>query len=66
LYKYDKYFYSHELQFGFKSNFGCSSALFGMQQVVKYFRHVVAVFTPGSLLIELSYSRLIKIMQDRA
>ena len=37
LQKFEIYFNSHDLQFGFKSKFGCSAALFGAQQVVQYF-----------------------------
>jgi len=37
LYKFNKYFYSHDLQFGFKRKLGCNAALFGAQQVFRYF-----------------------------
>jgi len=38
LYKFNKYFCSHDLQFGFKCKLGCNAALvFGAQQVVRYF-----------------------------
>jgi len=37
LHKFKEFFYSHDLQFGFKRKFGCSAALFSAQQVVRYF-----------------------------
>ena len=37
LYKFNEYFYSHDLQFGFKRKLGCNAALFGAQQVFRYF-----------------------------
>jgi len=70
LHKFDKYFYSHDLQFGFKSNFGCSAALFGVQQVAKYFStrgsyvHI-ACLDASKAFDRVSHSRLIRKMQDR-
>jgi len=37
LHKFKEFFYSHDLQFGFKRKFGCNAALFSAQQVVRYF-----------------------------
>ena len=37
LLKFDNYFTSSELQFGFKKHLGCGPALFNIQQIIKYF-----------------------------
>jgi len=35
--KFNNFFVSHELQFGFKKGLGCPNAVFSVQQVVNYF-----------------------------
>ena len=36
--KFEEFLFSHNLQFGFKQNSGCGSAVYVMQQVIEYFR----------------------------
>ena len=35
--KYNKFFVSDQLQFGFKQDIGCANATFALRQVVQYF-----------------------------
>jgi hypothetical protein len=37
LHKFERFFYTNDLQFGFKKKIGCNPAIYSVQQVVKYF-----------------------------